>query len=170
VKEAVPLSRGNLVVHGDAPRRSLAETDRIPSPDVRAVDNFEVQHESAFNEDELPPPAMTRNLLSVFRSMEDTSRAPPTPETTERHMVASRSNLRRSPSAGRSTAAVQSDHYASELDQAVDTMEYAAGSGEFENDPVYNANVVRESDQSDLDVLPVLGTTRSLLAKFQHQR
>jgi len=89
VKEPVPLSRGNLVVHGDVPRRSASDADR--SHDVEANGSAE----PAFQEDELPPPATTRNLLSMFRSMEDPSRAPPTPETTEKHKAASRPGVYR---------------------------------------------------------------------------
>ena len=41
------------------------------------------------------------------------------------------------------------------------------GGGEFENDPEYNQDVVRETDLNESEVLPEQGTTRNLLAKFQ---
>ena len=99
MKEPVPLSRGNLVVHGDAPRRSVTDADRAVSPDVRASESSD-GHDAAFHEDELPAPETTRNLLSMFRSLEDTSRSPPTPETSVKHQAASRSGVRRAPSMG----------------------------------------------------------------------
>ena len=160
----MPLSHGNLVVHGDAPRRSVAETDRLVTADVRASENGD-GHESIFHEDELPAPETTRNLLSMFRSMEDTSRAPPTPETSVLHQAASRSGVRRAQSMGAGGYARRGE----DGDQTdFSPGEYAADAGEFENDPVYNADVVRESDRSDYAEMPEQGTTRGLLAKFQH--
>lgn len=150
----MPLSRGNLVVHGDVPRRS----DRLNSADNESTDACE----PIFHEDELPPPAMTRNLLSMFRSMEDPSMAPPTPEAMKKKQAASRSGVYRSPSMGASGLAA-GDH----LNRS--DAEYAADSGEFENDPVYNADVVRESDHTDYAEMPEHGMTRGLLARFQNR-
>ena len=152
----MPLSHGNLVVHGDVPRRSVAEAD----PDVRASETGDA---TVFHEQELPAPETTRNLLSMFRSLEDTSRAPPTPETTERHQAASRSGVHRAPSMGARHAegGVQLDSPGGEL------VDYVPDAGEFENDPVYNADVVRESDRADHAEMPEQGTTRGLLARFQ---
>lgn len=165
MKEPVPLSHGNLVVHGDIPRRSVAEADRVVTPDVRASESGDV-HESIFHEDELPPPETTRNLLSMFRSLEDTSRAPPTPETTERHQAASRSGIYRAASMG---ARHSSGGGGDQLDSSGGELtEFAPEAGEFENDPVYNADVVRESDRMDYAEMPEQGITRGLLAKFQH--
>jgi len=158
----VPLSRGNLVVHGDVPRRSVAEADRLNSPDNEGTDACE----PVFHEDELPPPAMTRNLLSMFKSMEDPSMAPPTPEAMKKKLAASRSSIYRSPSVGASGLA-SGDHF-NRSDG--DHTEYAPDSGEFENDPVYNADVVRESDRTDYAEMPEHGMTRGLLAKFQNRQ
>ena len=165
VKEPVPLSRGNLVVHGDVPRRSVAEADQVNSPDNASTD----AHEPVFHEDELPPPAMTRNLLSMFRSMEDPSMAPPTPEAMERKLAASRSSLYRSPSTGGTGVAPHTDVGDHFNRSDGDVIEYAPDSGEFENDPVYNADVVRESDRTDYAEMPEHGMTRGLLAKFQNR-
>jgi len=163
VKEPVPLSRGNLVVHGDTPRRSVAEVDRVSSSESENIDT----REPVFHEDELPPPAMTSNLLSMFRSMEDPSRAPPTPESMEKKQTASRSSFLRSPSVGSSSYARPGDVEGDSDRSYCDVMEYPADSGEFENDPVYNANVVRESDRMDYAEMPEQGITQGLLAKFQ---
>jgi len=160
----VRLSRGNLVAHGDTPRRSVTEADQVTSPENDSID----VRESVFHEDELPPPATTRNLLSMFRSMEDPSRAPPTPETTVKKQAASRSSIQRSPSGGASSY-TQSGLIEDDLDRSNGNLvEYAADSGEFENDPVYNANVVRESDRADYAEMPEQGITRGLLSKFQN--
>ena len=160
----MPLSRGNLVVHGDVPRRSVAEADRASSIDSESVD----ARESVSHEDELPPAEMTRNLLSMFRSMEDPSRAPPTPEAMEKMQAASRSSVHRALSMGASVYAHSGDaeDHSSRLDG--DLVEYTPDSGEFENDPVYNADVVRESDRTDYAEMPEQGITRGLLARFQN--
>ena len=136
----MPLSHGNLVVHGDVPRRSVAEAD----PDVRASETGDA---TVFHEQELPAPETTRNLLSMFRSLEDTSRAPPgaAPSMGARH----------------AEGGVQLDSPGGEL------VDYVPDAGEFENDPVYNADVVRESDRADHAEMPEQGTTRGLLARFQ---
>jgi len=158
VKEPVPLSRGgNLVVHGDAPRRSVAED----SLDTAANENVDPR-EPVFQEDELPPPELTRNLLSMFRSMEDPSRAPPTPETTVRNKAANRTSVQKASSMG--SASFTEDNFdRSDGEHVV----YAPDAGEFENDPLYNADVVRESDRTDFAEMPGQGTTRGLMAKFQ---
>jgi len=164
VKEPVPLSRGNLVVHGDVPRRSVAEADRVSNPDSDSTD----ARDSVFQADELPPPAMTRNLLSMFRSLEDPSRAPPTPEANERNQAASRSSVQRSPSMSLS-GYVRSGDVGDQFNSSNgDLTEYVRDSGEFENDPVYNADVVRESDNTHHAEMPEQGITRGLLAKFQN--
>jgi len=164
VKEPVPLSRGNLVVHGDVPRRSVAEADQLSSPNGESTD----ARESVFQEDELPLPAMTRHLLSMFKSMEDPCSEPPTPETTEKKQAASRSSVHRSPSvdiSGYTRAADVGDDFSWSNG---DLIEYSPDAGEFENDPVYNADVVRESDRTDYAEMPEQGITRGLLAKFQN--
>ena len=163
VKEPVPLSRGNLVVHGDTPRRLVAEVDRVSSSENESIDTCE----PVFHEEELPPPATTRNLLSMFRSMEDPSMAPPTPESMEKKQAASRSGVPRSPSVGRSSCARPGDVEGDSERSYYDVTEYPADSGEFENDPIYNADVVRESDRIDYAEMPEQGVTRGLLAKFQ---
>ena len=106
--------------------------------------------------------------------MEDPSRAPPTPETMEKKQASSSrvSSVQKSPSLA---ASISSSSYAqradTDYDGADDGVEYAgADSGEFENDPVYNADVVRESDRSDHAEIPEHGTTRGLLAMFQNRQ
>ena len=90
------------------------------------------------------------------------SRAPPTPETTERHQAESRSGIHRAASMG-------ARHSSNQFDSSVgEIVEVAPDAGEFENDPVYNASVVRESDRMDHAEMPEQGITRGLLAKFQH--
>lgn len=161
MKEAVPLSRGNLVVHGDTPRRSAAEVDRVSNAEFESIEARET-------EDELPAPATTMNLLSMFRSMEDPSMEPPTPEAMEKKQAASRSSVQRSPSAG-ATSYAQPGDVEDGFDRSYgDVEEYAVDSGEFENDPIYNADVVRESDRTDYAEMPEQGITRGLLAKFQN--
>ena len=154
----MPLSRGNLVVHGDVPRRSVAEADRVSVCDSETTDAREL----VFQEDELPPPATTRNLVSRFRSMEDPSREPPTPETQGKKLSASR----RSVSLGSSNVSQHGHDEDHLITSNGDGTEYAAESGEFENNPVYNADVVRESDRTDNAEMPEQGTTQGLLAKF----
>jgi len=72
----------------------------------------------------------------------------------------------RSPSSGASGSALQADDDGNLY--VVDDAEYAPDSGEFENDPIYNADVLRESDRTDCADFPEQGITRDLLAKFQH--
>jgi len=109
--------------------------------------------------------------------MEDPSRAPPTPETAEKqHAAADRAagGVRRSASA----AASSSNNFTQRAPETTDldrsyadvVAEYAADSGEFENDPVCNADVVRESDRSNFAEIPEHGSTRGLLARFQNRQ
>ena len=166
VKEPVPLSHGNLVVHGDTPRRSVSDAEHAVTADVRASESPD-SRDSILHEDELPAPETTRTLLSMFRSMEDTSRAPPTPETTVKYQAASRTGVHRAPSMGaRHGGGAGGDL----LDSSAggELAEYVPDAGEFENDPMYNADVVRESDRTDFAEMPEQGITRGLLAKFQH--
>jgi hypothetical protein len=172
VKEAVPLSRGNLVVHGDIPRRSVVDAERISSPELHADETSD--YTSPVHDDELPAPSTTRNLLSMFKSLEDPSKAPPTPESSERHFSAvARSNSHGGSGRNRvsstgprlSTTDDEADYYDRRSNGIAD--EYGPDAGEYENEPVRNESVIRESDHVDEAELPERGTTRGLLAKFQ---
>lgn len=162
VKEAVPLSRGNLVVHGDVPKRSMSEYERVNS-----VDSPD-ENTSVYHEEELPAPSTTRNLLSLFKSMEDHTALPPTPERSEK----SRESVARSDSRTwnhqQSPRSAAADYEQDGLvrSNGVDSGA-AVDAGEFENQPVYDPSLVRESDRMDETEFPERGTTRGLLAKFQ---
>lgn len=165
MKEAVPLSRGNLVVHGDVPKRSPSEAERIASPDWNG-DASDVQQQ----QHELPAPSTTRNLLSKFKAMEDTSIAPPTPEQWERTHSVARSVSQSSARTRRqsSSDAEYERRTSARTNGGIDVdADAAAEAGEFENEPIYDPSLIRESDRMDEAELPERGTTRGLLAKFQ---
>jgi len=162
----VPLRRASLVVHGDVPRRSTSESDQVVEPDFTAGDSSDAR-DSFHQEDELPPPETTRNLLSMFRSMEDTSRAPPTPETTEKKKAASRSSVLRSQSLGASSYRRDEDDDDQFDGPNGDHSDFPPDSVVSENEPVYNDEVVRESDRMDEAEMPEEGIIGGLLAKFR---
>ena len=137
-------------------------------------------------EEELPPTAFTRNMLAKFRSMEDVNKPPPTPEYAEKQVKTVTSGVHRMTNPNVRSLSISSPEHDSHFDmereqpdgayqQEAVSHEYEhnnyddfnAEGGEFENEPEYNPNVIRESDKLDEDELPELGTTRNLLAKFQ---
>jgi len=160
------LSRGNLVVHGDVPKRSTSEFERVNS-----VDSPE-EPATAYNEEEFPAPSTTRNLLSLFKSMEDHTALPPTPERSEksRELVAQSDSRtwshQQSPTSRSPISASEYEHDGLVRPNGVD-YEAAVEAGEFENQPVYDPSLVRESDRIDETEFPERGTTRGLLAKFR---
>ena len=143
----MPLNRGYLATNGDA-RRSLYE---INAADV----SEETSNGGANTEDELPAPSTTRNLLTLFQSMEDHSAPAPTPERAEK--VARSRNYRNSFS--------DNEHEKStEAEWSVNGARPASSLG----DPGRSSSPVRESDfRIDETELPERGITRGLLAKFQ---
>jgi len=142
--------------------------------DVRA----DVRADEVLEED-LPPVAFTRDMLAKFRSMEDVDMAPPTPEYSDRKMKVAYSSVGPSPVRrfDTHTTTISTTIYKEQSDglEQTDgtdtTQEYYEGytnpveAGEFENEPLYNPDIIREGDVND--VLPESGTTRHLLAKFQ---
>ena len=147
-------------------------------------------------EDELPPPAFTKNLLARFKSMEDLNRPPPTPELDlavkkvlkEERKKELDPNRRKSSPAGmfghqlklapEDIKQIDHDEQQSERQQP-EGGEYANGhaefvqyegqaeSGDFENTPTKAGDVLRESDSFMEEEMPEAGITRNLLAKFQ---
>ncbi len=140
-------------------------------------------------EDCLPPPAMTKNLLAKFRSMEDVNATPPTPERSAKMIKAATISV--SPGTSRRfsspTKTVQvycdtdereqpegleeddrlryeNEHYHAEEYQQYDHFE---DTDEYENEPAVNRDIVREESRNEEEELPEQGTTRNLLAKFQ---
>jgi hypothetical protein len=157
------LNRGNLVVHGDVPKRSPSETEHISSPDW--PDETSDAHHQV--ERELPAPSTTRNLLSKFKALEDSSAVPPTPEQWERTHSVTRSGSRASRTQRLSTSDGENDSLMTRSNGIDIDAEAAVDAGEFENQPIYDPSLVRESDRTDEAELPERGTTRGLLAKFQ---
>jgi len=104
----------------------------------------------------------------MFKSLEDPSKAPPMPERAERNRSTSTSSSHGPVRVVSQSRGYEGDEavYDGRLDQNR-SYDCAPEAGEFENDPVYNDDVVRESDQLDEAELPERGTTRGLLAKFQ---
>lgn len=185
VKEAVPLNRGGIIVHGDVPKRPTTETaDVVRGSEGVAdnegddydgrpkrngidgrrefdVDSDDVVHQSVltvFNEDELPAPATTRTLLQHFKSMEDVTKAPPLP----RPAPSEAAREARSKTRPAASGAVHSD---SDHDEGYRNQKRQSIYSDSED--IQNADAAKELDAYDGEELPAQGTTRSLLAKFQ---
>ena len=130
----------------------------------------------AEREDELPPPDSAKSLLAKFRSMEDVSKPPPTPDKRTSTTTARSSTSRHSSGYGQpdGQAAVDIEYEREQPDGGYDPREPdvfeqyqgEAEAGEFENEPVRDPDIVRESDKTNED-LPGQGTTQNLLAKWQ---
>lgn len=162
----------NEYATGPEHRRSATDEDdsfeasnQIPDDVVHSTTT------TVINEDELPPPATTRTLLQHFKSMEDVTKAPPRPRVAP-------AQANRDPTPKTKPAAVYINHEEDEYERTHkssvngdenDYTQYGASpdAGEFENDPVRDQSVLRESDRCDEEELPAQGTTKSLLAKFQ---
>lgn len=130
-------------------------------------------------EEDLPHEAFTKNMLAKFKSLEDTNMEPPTPESSQQKMKVAKLSIGPGPTrkfSGRASSPTPVDNYLDEREQP-DGLEQTEvfcdydynqeiDSGEYENNPNRNADVIREDDILT-DDLPEQGTTQNLLAKFQ---
>lgn len=139
-------------------------------------------------EDELPPAAYTRSLVSKFQSLEDPNQPAPTPEVSARHQKVAYSSVlnpgptRRFASNTSSINAHEENSYNHELDYEQETehehdfaheahgndydIHYGHNDYDSDDEPRsptggYTHHEVREEE------LPEQGMTRNLLAKFQ---
>jgi hypothetical protein len=136
-------------------------------------ESYHVEDHTA--EDELPPPATTKNLLAKFKSLEDVNNPPPSPQRSlqQQKQIGSSStvSVRRMPNSSQVYAQEREQPEGGEYEsQPSEFHQYqvTTDSGEFENAPVHDPNVIRESDRHDEEELPSQGITRNLLAKFQN--
>lgn len=153
VKEAVPLSRGGLIVHGDLPRgmstaNHLERKRSISEPGTSTQSVTDEDGDAVLKEDDLPPPELTKALLAHFRLIEEsrngTSDAPRGPGS--RHRVQVRSE-------GQPETPDSNEHES-----------WGRGSDDAAITPTQQPPP-HPGNQSD--EMPEQGTTRSLLAKFQ---
>ena len=83
MKEAIPLSRGGIIVHGDLPKsvdagkrlerkRSVSEPGVSSTGDDKDLDHESLEHchDGSSQPGELPPPAFMKSLLAYFKSLE----------------------------------------------------------------------------------------------------
>ena len=132
--------------------------DVIRPSDMRSADQSS-QHIA----EELPPQAYTQSVLAKFRMMEDVDRPPPSPKQQEQQQqrpsyVSTSSN--RQPSPSHLVDLSHEDQYnAHYYDDNIHSEE--------EEDAFHDPDIVRETDVYSQDELPEIGTTRSLLSKFQ---
>jgi len=149
-------------------------------------DEYELEHANIVRadevqEEELPQEAFTKNMLAKFQSLEDTNMEPPTPESSQQKMKIAKLSVGPGPMQMYSTRAVSPTHLENNghldereqpegLEQTEQYNDYdynqEVDSGEYENNPNRNSDVIREEDILT-DDLPEQGTTRNLLAKFQ---
>jgi len=175
VKESVPASRHGIVVGGDAVKRVLINADqtsggRLPSESYGGGEGADLEDSedggsttgSSMKAEELPPPAITRNLLELFQSKEEEAK---TSSTFEPRGGGAASGRAKDGSGGQ-TWKDRSIFVGNA--ETRKSMEMSVESGDFENDPTADPTLVRESDRHDEDELPEQGTTRNLLAKFQN--
>ncbi len=131
----------------------------------------------AEKEEERPPHDVTRSLLAKFRSMEDVSAPPPSPQrSVEQQKVAYSHSTSRSFSTaserhlGDGEPYGHDDHDHGEYyhnQQDYEQYEQEGEGGEYENDPFVDPDLVREGDNPEEEELPEVGMTQNLLAKFQ---
>lgn len=125
------------------------------------ADSEDVVHQSVltvFNEDELPAPATTRTLLQHFKSMEDVTKAPPLPRPSPSEAAReARPKSRLAASGGVHSDSNYDDGYRNQKRQSIHS----------DSEDIQNADAAKELDAYDGEELPVQGTTKSLLAKFQ---
>ena len=131
----------------DPDERRYNNVDPSPrDPDVVTSDTT-----TSVLEEELPAPQTTRSLLARFKSMEDINRPAPTPERTEHLQKHAQSAL----SLPRTNAPRDFELDYESDDVSVDRT--------YEN----VGDVTREDDVVDEDELPMQGTARNLMAKWQ---
>src|SRR6218665_1510621 len=120
-------------------------------------------------EEELPPPATTRTLLQHFKSIQDLTKAPPKPRVAPAQANRDHAPKTKQPAAVYANEEEDEHEHNHRSSVNGDENDYGASpdAGEFGNDPVRDASVIRESDRCDEEELPAQGTTKSLLAKFQ---
>ena len=184
MKEAVPLNRGSLIVHGDVPKKTNAVVEVCNRPGSEDLEQWNQQNQDEYkrrdynddqdivhgdyvtviNEEELPPPATTRTLLERFKCMEDPTKAPPIPKNKTSFSATTKQGNNFPPTKPNTVRAADEDDDGGRRTGSIASPE----SGEYENyaaerDP----GVIRESDNADDVELPASGTTRSLLAKFK---
>ena len=128
---------------------------------VRCVDKVE---------DERPPPAITRSLLARFQSMENVSESTMT-DLPQRRSVILLNDGMKAPFGGTASPATALPSGMTRGGGSFASMQAAitevTDAGVFENEPVTNIDVVRESDRHDEEELPEEGFTRSLLAQWR---
>ena len=201
----IPRKDTQTPVTQKQPQRKWSQTQQYvnnnsqPEPEIEEEIETEVQQSSeskpevvksddpAETEDELPPPAFTKNLLARFRSMEDLNRPAPTPEldlAVKKSLALEKKkeldpNRRKSSPAGMFAKLTPhkidfeetADQYTER--QQPEGGEYANGHAEVVTqyaDEELDSDIddmVRESDAQLEEELPEVGTTQNLLAKFQ---
>ena len=192
VKEAKTLARPGAPVHSDV---QIVHTEQTQDGEVcengyqyhveKEVVHVDAHADSvAVLEEELPPPAMTKSLLAKFQTIQDPNGPPPSPQRSAEIQREAVKSVRVTPTHKSQMHIQEQAEFGEHADQREqpdggEYEQYKAGvthhdqfmgspeAGEFENDPIYNDSVIRETDRNDEEELPEQGTTRNLLAKFQ---
>ncbi|ELU14546.1 hypothetical protein CAPTEDRAFT_199500 [Capitella teleta] len=160
--QIIPVEKGQISEEG-VENKYTFQVDRDDVQIDAHADNIEL------HEEELPAPSTAKKLLEKFSSFDESTAPAPTPEQSaviQREAVKSvRTNSSRHTIVQESTES-NGDFF----QQEVSVHEQYIGkpeSGEFENEPIVNSSVVRESDCYDEEELPEAGLTKTLRARFQ---
>ena len=159
------------------PRQDMDVTRASDQEESPERDPAVIRHDDPNPEEEaMPPPAITKNLLAKFKSMEKTDEQPPSPSLSALKQKAAlskpryTSNVRAPVVYDNVSASSGGDHTDNEdvvstgsVEPAVQAVEH----GVFENTPDVRPEVLRETHVHEEEELPPVGATKSLLAQWK---